>query len=75
MVKRLILKVMEHGLILAMLVGVAAIIALALVSEGTWQRVGFLILGVVGIGLIVGVVWVKRTLTAAAKPSEHGSHS
>ncbi len=71
-VRRLVLYVRDNGLILALMVGTAAILAFAFLAESTLHRLGFLVLALVGIGLIWGIRWARRHLTELAKPPDTG---
>jgi hypothetical protein len=74
-VKRVILTVMEHGLILALLVGSAAMMALGLLNLETWHGLTFLALGAIGFITSAGIVWARRMLTASTKTPESGGQS
>ena len=63
----------DHGLIIALMVGTAAIVACAVLAESTAHRLGFLALAMLGVGIIIGIRWVRRHLTELAKPPETGS--
>ncbi len=72
--KRIILKVMEHGLIIALIIGSTAITSMGFLNPGSWQSMAFLGLGAFGFLAIGGMVWVKRKmLTGSAKLPESGS--
>lgn len=74
--KRCILKVMEHGLIVALVVGSAAMAWIGVLSLDSWQGVATLALGAVGFLMVGGMVWAKRKLLAGpAKPPGSGSGS
>ena len=55
-----------------MMVGTAAIVAFAVLAESTLHKLGFLALAMVGVGIIVGIRWVRRHLTELAKPPDTG---
>lgn len=74
--KRFILKVMEHGLIVALIVGSTAMVSIGILSSESWHGVAFMALGAVGFLMIVGIVWVKRKMVpGSAKTPESGSKS
>jgi hypothetical protein len=75
-VKRFILKVMDHGLILAMVVGSTAMASMGFLNPGSWQSMAFLGLGAVGFLAIAGMVWAKRKMqTGSVKLPPSGSNA
>jgi len=74
-VKRFILTVVEHGLILALIFGSAAMMSLGLLNPGTWQGLTFMVLGAIGLLTTVVIVWTRRMLTASTKTPESGGQS
>lgn len=73
--KRLILKVMEHGLVIAMLIGCAAVIAIGLLNPESGRGLAFLALGGAGLAVLGAIMWVRRMLTASSNTPERGSDS
>jgi hypothetical protein len=71
-VRKLVLYVRDNGLIIALMVGTAAIVAFAVLAESTLHKLGFLALAMVGVGIIIGIRWVRRHLTELAKPPDMG---
>jgi hypothetical protein len=71
-VRRFILYVRDNGLILALMVGTAAIVAFAVLAESTLHKVGFLALALVGVGIMIGIRWLTRHLSELAKPPDTG---
>ena len=71
--RSVVLYVRDNGLIIALMVGTAAIVAFAVLAETTLHKLGFLALALFGVGIIVGIRWVRRHLTELAKPPETGS--
>ncbi len=70
--KNLVLYVRDNGLIIALMVGTAAIVAFAVLAESTLHKLGFVALAMVGVGIIIGIRWVRRHLTELAKPPDTG---
>lgn len=70
--RSLILYVRDNGLIIALMVGTAAIVAFAVLAESTLHKLGFLALALVGVGIIVGIRWVRRHLTELSEPPDTG---
>jgi hypothetical protein len=71
-VRRLVIYVRDHGLIMALMVGTAAILAFAVLTESILHKVGLLALALVGVGIIVGISWLRRHLSELAKPPDTG---
>jgi hypothetical protein len=71
-VRNLVLYVRDNGLIIALMVGTAAIVAFAVLAESTLHKLGFVALAMVGVGIIIGIRWVRRHLTELAKPPDTG---
>jgi hypothetical protein len=71
-VRSLVLYVRDNGLIIALMIGTAAIVAFAVLAESMLHKLGFLALALVGVGIIAGIRWVRRHLTELAKPPETG---
>jgi hypothetical protein len=69
-VRRFILYVRDNGLIIALLVGTAAIVAFAVLAESTVHKLGFLALALIGVGIIVGIRWLTRHLSELSKPPD-----
>lgn len=55
-----------------MMVGTAAIVAFAVLAESTLHKLGFVALAMVGVGIIIGIRWVRRHLTELVKPPDTG---
>ena len=70
--RNLVLYVRDNGLIIALMVGTAAIVAFAVLAESTLHKLGFVVLAMVGVGIIIGIRWVRRHLTELAKPPDTG---
>lgn len=70
--RNLVLYVRDNGLIIALMVGTAAIVAFAVLAESTLHKLGFVALAMVGVGIIIGIRWVRRHLTELAKPPDTG---
>jgi hypothetical protein len=66
---------MEHGLVLAMIMGSGAMTTIGLLNPESGQGKSFLALGGAGILAIIAVVWVKRLLTASTKAPDRRSES
>lgn len=71
--RRFVLYVRDNGLIIALMVGTAAIVAFALLAESTLHKLGFLALALVGVGIILGIRWARRHLSELAKPPDTGA--
>jgi hypothetical protein len=69
-VRRLVLYVRDHGLIMALMVGTAAIVAFAVLAESVWHKLGFLALALVGVAIMYGITWVRRHMSELAKPPD-----
>ena len=70
--RNLVLYVRDNGLIIALMVGTAAIVAFAVLAESTLHKLGFVALAMVGVGIIIGIRWVRRHLTELAKAPDTG---
>ena len=70
--RNLVLYVRDNGLIIALMVGTAAIVAFAVLAESTLHKLGFVAIAMVGVGIIIGIRWVRRHLTELAKPPDTG---